>query len=159
MESFRFFLALVIEILIFFRWAINLLCGNNASADIALHFNPRLLQHYVVRNSRLKGQWGNEESLISGGFPIKHAEQFQLKIYVADKQFFITYNDEHICSFAFRIPLSTITHVEISGNIDLYKIEMTDFDVYPVDDVDVHIVQEISRPITINKELVSFLLY
>ncbi|XP_044749346.1 galectin-8-like isoform X2 [Coccinella septempunctata] len=137
------------------RWAVNLLCGNSHNSDIAFHFNPRLLQHFVVRNSRLKGQWGNEETLTCGGFQIKHGEEFQLRIYVADSQFFVSYNNKHVCNFAFRISPSNVTHVEVCGMIDVYKIEVVNFDTYPVDGGDVYVAKEISRPISNNKKLVT----
>ncbi|XP_045480837.1 galectin-8-like isoform X2 [Harmonia axyridis] len=127
------------------RWAINLLCGSTHDSDIAFHFNPRLLQHTVVRNARIKGQWGQEELLTTGGYQMKHGEEFNLKIHVADNQFFVSYNGHHICSFAFRIPTSTITHVEICGMIDLYKIEMEDFQSYPANGDDLHVAEVIHR--------------
>lgn len=38
------------------RFSINLLTGGNSKQDIALHFNPRLPQNYIVRNSRINGE-------------------------------------------------------------------------------------------------------
>ena len=48
------------------RFTINLVIGDNVSVnnennDIALHFNPRFHDHYVVRNSRQNGAWLEEE--------------------------------------------------------------------------------------------------
>ncbi|NXX40425.1 LEG4 protein, partial [Tricholaema leucomelas] len=41
------------------RFEINLRAG--AGGDILLHFNPRLAEGAVVRNSLLGGAWGPEE--------------------------------------------------------------------------------------------------
>lgn len=92
---------------------------------------------------------------------MKHGEEFNLKVYVADNQFFVSYNGHHICSFAFRIPTSTITHVEICGMIDLYKIEMEDFQSYPANGDDLHVAEVIHRhhDNSNDKLMVSFACY
>ncbi|KAK9870925.1 hypothetical protein WA026_009889 [Henosepilachna vigintioctopunctata] len=125
------------------RWAINLMCGESSEADIAFHFNPRILQRCVVRNSRIKGQWGNEETLLNGHFGINHGEAFHLKIFTADDQFFVTYNERFICSFRFRVSPHTITHVELSGSLGLDEIIVEDFHKFPMGDEDLYVVEEI----------------
>lgn len=47
-----------------FRFAINIGCGDSESAraDIAIHFNVRLPQCYVVRNTKRHDKWGSEET-------------------------------------------------------------------------------------------------
>lgn len=45
------------------RFAINIGCGDGSGQlDIAVHFNVRMPQCYVVRNTRRNGKWGNEET-------------------------------------------------------------------------------------------------
>lgn len=56
---------------------INLVCENG---DIALHFNPRMKEKAVVRNSNKAGEWENEEREIDGSFPFKTDIAFDLVI-------------------------------------------------------------------------------
>lgn len=46
------------------RFALNIGSGDvdSGRADIAVHFNVRLTQCYVVRNTRRHGKWGPEET-------------------------------------------------------------------------------------------------
>lgn len=43
----------------------NLSC--KAAGNIALHFNPRLDRGYIVRNTRLRGIWDDEETCSPAG--------------------------------------------------------------------------------------------
>ena len=43
------------------RFAINLKTGEEDDADIAFHFNPRNDGDVVVHNTRISGEWGEEE--------------------------------------------------------------------------------------------------
>lgn len=38
------------------QFAVNLISSNGKSSEIALHFNPRPLQNYIVRNSKISGK-------------------------------------------------------------------------------------------------------
>ncbi|KAL3266356.1 hypothetical protein HHI36_010534 [Cryptolaemus montrouzieri] len=129
------------------RWSVNLLCGKDNSSDIAFHFNPRLLQHFIVRNSRVKGQWGHEEYLLITPFNIKHGEDFKLEIFTADDQFFVTYNKKHVCNFRFRLPLHSISHIEVCGMVDVHEIEIETFDKFPVNEDDIFVIEEMSKPL------------
>lgn len=66
----------------FFRFAINLTCGAGETPDIAFHLNPRLDRCYVARNSRTKGNWGEEEGAALGGSPFKRGQSFIIHILV-----------------------------------------------------------------------------
>ena len=50
----------------------------NSSGDIVMHFNPRLKDKIVVRNSQRGGQWGAEER--AGDFPFAKNKVFDVLI-------------------------------------------------------------------------------
>lgn len=47
------------------RFSVNLTC--KTSGNIALHFNPRLDRGYIVRNTKVRGSWGDEETCSPAG--------------------------------------------------------------------------------------------
>lgn len=60
------------------RFSINLLSGTNPSKqDVALHFNPRLPQNYIVRNSRISNTWDKEECSSPFPFELLRGQKFR----------------------------------------------------------------------------------
>lgn len=57
------------------RFHIELKSGDN----VALHFNPRVTDEVVVRNSFLDGEWG-EEDRENTSFPFEESEPFEIFI-------------------------------------------------------------------------------
>ena len=57
------------------RFHVELKSGDN----VALHFNPRIADQIVVRNSFLDGEWGDEEKEHSH-FPFEESEPFEIFI-------------------------------------------------------------------------------
>ncbi|XP_070169229.1 32 kDa beta-galactoside-binding lectin isoform X3 [Polyergus mexicanus] len=47
------------------RFSVNLTC--KTSGNIALHFNPRLDRGYIVRNTKVRGSWEDEETCSPAG--------------------------------------------------------------------------------------------
>jgi len=60
------------------RFAVNLKYQQEGG-DIAFHFNPRLNDRVVVRNSLLGGAWGPEERA-QPSFPFQAGQQFNMII-------------------------------------------------------------------------------
>jgi len=60
------------------RFAVNLRYKQDGG-DIAFHFNPRLNEGVVVRNSQLGGSWGPEER-DQPSFPFAAGQQFTMII-------------------------------------------------------------------------------
>lgn len=99
------------------RFDINLMCGPNGGDDIALHFNPRFSEEQVVRNTR-KGGWGPEER--SGGFPFQQGKPFAITMVCESDEFEIYVNRyKMFATYKHRMPLSSITHLNIGGNCDV----------------------------------------
>lgn len=69
-----------------FSFSINL----RAAGNIAFHLNPRLDRGYVVRNSKVKGSWEEEEtcsSAASTGHVFKRQSYFHILIFCGPKEF------------------------------------------------------------------------
>lgn len=47
------------------RFSVNLIC--KTPGNIALHFNPRLDRGYIVRNTKVRGSWEDEETCSPAG--------------------------------------------------------------------------------------------
>lgn len=72
------------------RFGINFKCGRGDGADIAFHFNPRVSQGCVVRNTMQNGHWQAEEK--HGGMPFKKETPFEIIFLVEESQFKVFVN-------------------------------------------------------------------
>lgn len=116
-------------IAIYFRLSFNLVCYTTAfvkqktvtdSHDIALHFNPRLKENIIVRNTYQNSQWGDEER--NGGSPLKAGCDFTLYIVCEERGYRIYINDNEYTFYSHRIPPTSITHLRIKGLLTLRNI-------------------------------------
>jgi len=97
-------------------FVINLKKGH----DIVLHFNPRLDDKHVIRNSFIGGVWGNEEK---EGKMVFHKEHiFDIEIANESYGFQIFVNGELYCSFAHRSEPQGVNGLEIKGDVELTGI-------------------------------------
>lgn len=99
-----------------YRFAINLTLGHLHN-DIALHINPRLPQNYIVRNTKINGRWGKEETTASLPFKLKRDERFAIQILVTESTYLISVNGLHFTTFAHRIPFDRVTCVQLVGDV------------------------------------------
>ncbi|XP_013136885.1 PREDICTED: galectin-7-like [Papilio polytes] len=114
------------------RFAINIGCGDPESrGDIAVHFNVRLPQSYVVRNTRRHDKWGSEETTAFRLFPFKVDRPFTIEVLVDEKETLWAVDGEHYCSFAHRNPSPLVADwLQVTGIRDTdLKIQKTD--IYP----------------------------
>ncbi|EFN73449.1 Galectin-4 [Camponotus floridanus] len=114
------------------RFSVNLTC--KTSGNIALHFNPRLDRGYIVRNTRLRGSWENEETCSpagSSGCIFRRNSYMHLMIFCTNDAFQIAINGEHFCSFYYRLPLADITALEVNGTIEDIRTRQLNLFVYP----------------------------
>ncbi|KAL6266845.1 hypothetical protein P5V15_003674 [Pogonomyrmex californicus] len=111
------------------RLSFNLVCYTTTfvkqktvtdSHDIALHFNPRLKENIIVRNTYQNGQWGDEER--NGGSPLKAGCDFTLYIVCEECGYRIRINDNEYTFYSHRLPPTTITHLRIKGLLTLCNI-------------------------------------
>lgn len=113
------------------RFSVNLSCSSEPTADIALHVNPRFDERRVVRNARLDGAWGQEESSASWRFPMGREQPFVLLIYATTDVYYIAINGRHYCTYAHRIPLQKVQVVNISGDVEVDLLEYRRVEIYP----------------------------
>lgn len=128
--------------------AVNAYTVNNN--DIAFHFNPRLDDKIVVRNSRTSNGWEEEERrpyhmpfAAGGGFELMflvHPEHFK----VAGVSLFyesclhdmlitlvIIVNGAHLLEFKHRMPIHLVKILNITGDVMIDKIEYRSEFKYP----------------------------
>jgi len=102
------------------RFDVNLMNGNDVqTADIALHISIRLKEKSVVLNSKQNDVWGKEEKKKN---PFKDNEPVDLRIRAHDNKFEVFANQKEIAEFEHRLPITTITHLFIDGNIELHNV-------------------------------------
>ncbi|XP_053577566.1 galectin-4-like [Bombina bombina] len=95
-----------------------------SSGDIALHFNARLNEKAVVRNSFLRGSWGHEEREMSFK-PFKKGQYFDISIRCGNSRFKIYVNGQHFCDFKHRFTaFQMIDGLEIGGNVVLSFVQI-----------------------------------
>lgn len=90
------------------------------SHDVALHFNPRLKENIIVRNTYQNGQWGDEER--NGGSPLKPGSDFTLEIVCEQRGYKIYIDDTEFTCYSHRILPQSITHLRIKGLMTLCSI-------------------------------------
>ncbi|KAJ8674243.1 hypothetical protein QAD02_005505 [Eretmocerus hayati] len=114
------------------RFSVNLKCRQPGT--IALHLNPRLDRGYVVRNSKVKGCWEEEETCSptsSRGYIFRRNSYFHLTIFCTLNEFQIAIDGEHFCAFAYRLPLQDIIGLEFNDDVEETRVRQTQIMVYP----------------------------
>ncbi|XP_016044011.1 galectin-7-like [Erinaceus europaeus] len=104
------------------RFQIDLMCSKGQEPDIALHFNPRFDQNKVVFNSRKSGSWGTEE--YGHDFPFRHRQAFEVLIITDQEGFKVVIGDQKYHHFRYRIPLSEVCGLEVSGKVMLESVNI-----------------------------------
>ncbi|XP_028176165.1 galectin-4-like isoform X1 [Ostrinia furnacalis] len=114
-------------------FAVNIGMGDPDSGhgDIAVHFNVRLPQRYVVRNTRRHSKWGTEETTAFRLFPFKMDRPFTIEVLVDEKQTLWAVDGEHYCSYAHRQPSPHVaTWVQVAG-VRNATLNINKTDIYP----------------------------
>ncbi|KAM3829896.1 galectin-6-like isoform 3-T3 [Vipera latastei] len=102
------------------RFEINFMAGQ----ELALHINVRMKPwRAVVRNSFLKGSWGNEESNVNFN-PFQPGQYFKLSIKSDNHEFKFYANDQPFFNYTHRyVPIKQIRNLEIEGDVTLSYIK------------------------------------
>lgn len=103
------------------RFAINLKCGDDDGADIALHFNPRNAEgDVVVRNTRQDGNWQGEERDIPF-FPFDNGKKFTVRIMTHPDFFRVLVNNVDFVRYNHRIPPSRVRCLQLTDGAEYYE--------------------------------------
>ncbi|XP_037374044.1 galectin-4 [Talpa occidentalis] len=94
------------------------------TGDLALHFNPRLSEGTLTRNSYLRGSWGSEER--SSTFnPFRPGQYFDLSIRCGLDRFKLYANGQHLFDFAHRLTaFHTVDTLEVLGDVTLSYVQI-----------------------------------
>ncbi|KAG7206628.1 hypothetical protein KM043_000307 [Ampulex compressa] len=114
------------------RFAINLTC--KTPGNVALHLNPRLDRGYVVRNTKVRNSWEDEETCspaAPSGCAFRRNSYVHLTIFCTANAFQIAVNGEHFCAFSYRLPLEEVTGVEVNGSFEDVRFRQLELFVYP----------------------------
>ncbi|XP_039952710.1 galectin-4-like isoform X1 [Bactrocera tryoni] len=112
------------------RFSINFVI-ENPTRDVALHINPRLPQNYIVRNTKVKGVWGKEEVSSALPFSLHRGSKFAIQIFITDSDYLISVNGVHFAKYAHRLPYTTVSTIEVKGDVEDVSMERDEVECYP----------------------------
>uniref|UniRef100_A0A8R1DZK0 Galectin n=1 Tax=Caenorhabditis japonica TaxID=281687 RepID=A0A8R1DZK0_CAEJA len=88
--------------------------------DVPLHLSIRFDEGKIVYNAYTKGTWGKEERAKN---PIKKGEAFDIRIRAHDSKFQVSINHKEVKNFEHRIPLNSVSHLSIDGDVILNHVQ------------------------------------
>lgn len=92
---------------------------------MGLRFSCYFRNDVIVRNARVNGVWGEEETKVMDNItlpnPIISGEFFMVYILALEDAFHISINSREFCKFHYRMPLGAIRTVEIRDQIQVIK--------------------------------------
>uniref|UniRef100_A0A915L8A4 Galectin n=1 Tax=Romanomermis culicivorax TaxID=13658 RepID=A0A915L8A4_ROMCU len=87
--------------------------------DLVLHVSIRVKKGTIVFNSLSNGQWGKEEV---HKCPLEKGQDFSVRIRSHPDKFEVFLKGKSLGSFDYRQPISTISHVQILGDLVLNAV-------------------------------------
>ncbi|KPM09309.1 galectin-like protein 4, partial [Sarcoptes scabiei] len=107
----------------FFAIALQNGPSNNFSDDVALYLSSTFTPPArIIRNSLIYNQWGPEESF--GGQPLLLGQPFEIMILVESSEYKIAINKQHFTEFKHRLPFDRITHLAITGEVQIDSVSI-----------------------------------
>ncbi|XP_069028598.1 galectin-8 isoform X1 [Embiotoca jacksoni] len=104
------------------RFQVDFMCGSSVKprADVAFHFNPRLLKSCIVCNALQKECWGREE--IWKKMPFAAGTVFELIILILKDQFKVAVNGVHVLEFKYRVEIGRVDTICVSGKVKVQAV-------------------------------------
>ncbi|KAF7286096.1 hypothetical protein GWI33_007745 [Rhynchophorus ferrugineus] len=103
------------------RFDINLQSGSQTDCPtIPFHFSVRFEEGTIVRNSRRHLGW--EDELTDGPLLIGKGQLFDILIKVEPDEYIIEVDGQYFCEFPHRIPVGTVNHIQVSGDVQVNRI-------------------------------------
>ncbi|XP_069804149.1 galectin-5-like [Dendropsophus ebraccatus] len=103
------------------RFAVNLM--NSKTGDISFHFNPRIDENKISRNTWKNGSWGDEEAE-TPIMPFQRGKSFTMEIRNEGKAIAVYGDGEKLCSYKHRLPFKDIDVIEIVRDVNLTMIKL-----------------------------------
>ncbi|CAB3411489.1 unnamed protein product [Caenorhabditis bovis] len=103
------------------RFTINLhsKTADFSGNDVPLHISVRFDEGKIVLNSMANGEWGKEERKSN---PIKKGDSFDIRVRAHDDHFQIIVDHKEFKDYEHRLPLSSISHLSIDGDLYLNHV-------------------------------------
>ncbi|PIO62985.1 galactoside-binding lectin, partial [Teladorsagia circumcincta] len=103
------------------RFTINLhsKSADFSGNDVPLHISVRFDEGKIVMNTFANGEWGKEERK---SLPIKKGDSFDIRIRAHDDRFQIVIDQKEFKDYEHRLPLTSITHLSIDGDLYLNHV-------------------------------------
>ncbi|XP_032811596.2 galectin-related protein-like isoform X3 [Petromyzon marinus] len=103
-------------------FAIELACGSEEGADVALRLEVHFPGRTIARNAMLGGQWGADETSVPY-FPFTPGQPFKCELLCEHERFRVTVDQQNLCGFCHRLqPLHSINSVRVRGDLRLTKV-------------------------------------
>ncbi|XP_036420761.1 verrucotoxin subunit beta-like [Colossoma macropomum] len=99
---------------------INHKLGPKDGDDVAFHFNPRVYNNSMVRDSFRNGKWESIEE--SQGCPLVRGSAFDIFIVVKTDGYEAYVNGQKKCFFKHRMPIEKVTTLHIKGDVFMNTI-------------------------------------
>ncbi|XP_036416241.1 stonustoxin subunit beta-like [Colossoma macropomum] len=99
---------------------INHKLGPKDGDDVAFHFNPRVYNNSMVRDSFRNGKWESIEE--SQGCPLVRGSAFDIFIVVKTDGYEAYVNGQKNCFFKHRMPIEKVTTLNIKGDVFMNTI-------------------------------------
>lgn len=98
------------------RFHVNLQTSDgDDSENVSFHFNPRQNQGEVIRNSRVDGEWGEEET-DTPDFPFGPKASFEIRIICTEWNYVVYVNGSHFSNYDHRVDLRSVSHIFVDGD-------------------------------------------
>jgi len=82
--------------------------------DVPLHISVRFDEGKLVFNSFTKGEWGKEERR---PLPFKKGQPVDIRIRAHDSKFVVYADRKEVKEYEHRIPLQSVTHLSVDGDV------------------------------------------
>ncbi|XP_059389779.1 galectin-9-like [Carassius carassius] len=95
------------------RLHVNLQCGSDSEADVALHINPHYKDgsEHIVYNTYQNRSWGSGQSTPDS--PIVKDKLFAIEILVTKEAYKISANGKHVMDYEHRIPITQVNTISV----------------------------------------------
>lgn len=98
------------------RFAVNFKTAEGEDSDVPFHMNARYDgRDRVVFNSRVNGQWQEEE--MKRDMPFKSGKVFTIIFEITPNNYLVAANGERFYEFGHRIPLEQVRWLSVTGDI------------------------------------------